>query len=174
MDENEARAAIERETVVEMYGHYLGGDPRHFTPDPECSTDQERAAHKAACELWDRGERVEFEAHRHEVNPIDGGGIALVSHDGAFGLGTLREPVEDMAEALRVFDAIRAERDRLRGALARFAGVDPWSRHAEPVCEYCGLRRSDPKPHSKSCPWVSACRAEEAVRASALSREVPR
>lgn len=157
MDENEARAVIERETVVEMYGHYLGGDPRHFTPDPECSTDQERAAHKAACELWDRGERVEFEAHRHEASPIDGGGVALVSYDGAFGLGTLREPVDDMAEALRVFDAIRAERDRLRAAISEYLAANaefnanPSSGHA----------------------YAMASAAGNTLR-SALSREVPR
>jgi hypothetical protein len=38
------------------YGYYPGGDPRNFSPDPECSTDEERAKHKAACEAWDRGE----------------------------------------------------------------------------------------------------------------------
>jgi hypothetical protein len=40
------------------YGNFCGGDPRDFTPDPECSTEEERANHKAACEAWDRGERT--------------------------------------------------------------------------------------------------------------------
>lgn len=42
------------------YGAFHGGDPRDFTPDPECSTDEERAAHKAACDAWNRGEEIEI------------------------------------------------------------------------------------------------------------------
>lgn len=38
------------------YGGFHGGDPRNFHPDAECSTDEERAAHKAACELADAAE----------------------------------------------------------------------------------------------------------------------
>lgn len=32
------------------YGSFQGGDPRLFCPDPECSTEEDRANHKAACE----------------------------------------------------------------------------------------------------------------------------
>ncbi len=39
------------------YGGYYGGDPRRFFPDEECCTPAELAAHKAACEAWNRGER---------------------------------------------------------------------------------------------------------------------
>lgn len=38
------------------YGYYPGGDPRKFSPDPECCTVEENARWKAACEAWDRGE----------------------------------------------------------------------------------------------------------------------
>ena len=41
------------------YGTFIGGDPRDFTPDPESSTEGERALHKAACEAWERVERPE-------------------------------------------------------------------------------------------------------------------
>ena len=41
------------------YGFFIGGDPRKFTPDPECSTEQEQAKWKADCEAWDRGEQVD-------------------------------------------------------------------------------------------------------------------
>lgn len=34
---------------VECYGAFPGGDPRDFTPDPECSTEAEREAHRRAC-----------------------------------------------------------------------------------------------------------------------------
>jgi len=37
------------------YGYFPGGDPNDFTPDPECSTDEERARHKEACESWSSG-----------------------------------------------------------------------------------------------------------------------
>lgn len=40
------------------YGYFPGGDPREFHPDPECSSEAERAAHKAACEAADRGEPI--------------------------------------------------------------------------------------------------------------------
>ena len=41
------------------YGYYLGGDPRKFTPDEECNTPEEIEAWKAACEAWERGEKVD-------------------------------------------------------------------------------------------------------------------
>lgn len=34
---------------VEGYGVYCGPDPRTFTPDPDCSTPEERSRHAAAC-----------------------------------------------------------------------------------------------------------------------------
>lgn len=39
------------------YGSFPGGDPRNFSPDYECSTEEERAAHKAACVAWAEAER---------------------------------------------------------------------------------------------------------------------
>ena len=41
-----------------IYGVPCGGDPRNFTPDPECSTEAERAAHAADCAAWERGEQT--------------------------------------------------------------------------------------------------------------------
>jgi hypothetical protein len=40
---------------VQGYGHFPGGDPRDFDPDPECSTEEERAAHKRDCEAMNAG-----------------------------------------------------------------------------------------------------------------------
>ena len=34
------------------YGVFQGGDPRNFTPDPECSTEAERQRHQEACTKW--------------------------------------------------------------------------------------------------------------------------
>lgn len=33
-------------------------DPRRFKPDPECSTDAEREAHRQDCEALERGEEL--------------------------------------------------------------------------------------------------------------------
>lgn len=81
------RRAKRRETT---YGGFHGGDPRDFKPDPECSTQEERAAHRAACEAWDRGERPESETGRmgkFEQLP-DGRTLKHPCTYGAFGLGT--------------------------------------------------------------------------------------
>jgi len=48
-----------REAEDVGYGNFPGGDPRDFSPDPECSTGVEQANHKAACEAWDRGEQTQ-------------------------------------------------------------------------------------------------------------------
>lgn len=37
----------------DSYGVFLGGDPRKFTPDPECSTEEDRERHRLACEKGD-------------------------------------------------------------------------------------------------------------------------
>lgn len=39
------------------YGSFHGGDPRRFTPDEECSTEEERELHRQHCEAWAKGER---------------------------------------------------------------------------------------------------------------------
>jgi len=50
----------------QSYGTALTDDPRFFHPDPECSTAEELAAHKADVEAWDRGERPNRN-HRYEI-----------------------------------------------------------------------------------------------------------
>ena len=78
------------------YGFFCGGDPNDFHPDPESSTDEERARHAEACKAWnERG-----------VNPNPAPHCAFMS-DGVsppgFGLGTYvmrDEKAEDWAERL--------------------------------------------------------------------------
>jgi len=53
-----ARDLLAVEAYGQSYGYFLGGDPRNFTPDYECSTEAERACHAADCAAWDRGEHV--------------------------------------------------------------------------------------------------------------------
>lgn len=87
---------IRREAEEVGYGNFPGGDPRDFSPDPECSTAEEQENHRAACEAWDRGEQT---THK---------GCEWVTPDvhvmrTPFGLGSyvMRNPqAEDWAERL--------------------------------------------------------------------------
>lgn len=66
------------------YGYFPGGDPRTFSPDPECSTESERAKHRRDCAKAEIGAYVEV---------------------GGYGLGTYKMPKYDGVEGLRVIDA---------------------------------------------------------------------
>lgn len=93
------------------YGYFHGGDPRDFHPDPECCTPEEIAAHKAACEAWDRGERPKSEQHRHEATEHEGR-VVVVSYAGAFGLGTYSirdEAAEDVLDQIQAALALLSE-----------------------------------------------------------------
>jgi len=46
---------VRRSSEDTGYGFFCGGDPNDFTPDPEASTDEERARHKEACASYDAG-----------------------------------------------------------------------------------------------------------------------
>jgi len=93
------------------YGYFCGGDPREFTPDPECSTDEERAAHKRDCEAWERGEQthsVQFGTSAFTEGTTHG----HVHHAG-YGLGTyqfsderIMAAYERAREALAAVDAL--------------------------------------------------------------------
>lgn len=84
------------------YGFFCGGDPRTFSPDPECSTDEERANHKRLCADWESGKNTAAPM------PQCARGTEL-----GFGLGTqvFGDPVySDAADRLaRILD--RLERD---------------------------------------------------------------
>lgn len=62
------------------YGSWMGGDPRRFAPDPECSTPEEREAHRLACEAAERGDP----GSRNLNSPFPG----ALHQDQRFGLGT--------------------------------------------------------------------------------------
>lgn len=98
-----AEALLDRardEAAFQSYGYFAGGDPRDFRPDPECSTDEERAAHKAACEAWSRGDAVECPPSC--TTTVDGDTITHTTRAG-YGLGaqTYRDPLwQGLAEHL--------------------------------------------------------------------------
>ena len=71
------------------YGFFPGGDPRRFFPDPEASTDAERAKHKADCEAWDRGDMPNVNDKAPHWTDKDG----VVAHvtPAGYGLGVYDE-----------------------------------------------------------------------------------
>lgn len=83
-----ANGACMKEAV---YGFFHGGDPREFRPDPECSTDAERALHKEHCAAWDRGEQPEVAVSGWEGN-------THVTRS-AYGLGSYEVDLDDFDEA---------------------------------------------------------------------------
>ncbi len=106
------RTAANPETT---YGYFPGGDPRNFHPDPECCTPVEMAAHKAACEAWDGGDRTEHERHHHKLIENTGGRTVIASMAGAFGLGTYQFRDEDAEDVL---DQVEAALSSLSGGSA--------------------------------------------------------
>lgn len=69
------------------YGHCCVDDPRLFHPDPECSTEEERARHKADCEAWNRGERPSVPPVHEPMLNDNGEAVGHVTN-GGYGLGS--------------------------------------------------------------------------------------
>ena len=53
---NYAKQFLRENANVGGYGYYRPRNPHDFHPGPECCSAEEIAAHKAACEAWDRGD----------------------------------------------------------------------------------------------------------------------
>jgi hypothetical protein len=70
----------------QSYGHFHGGDPNNFSPDPECSTEAEQAAHKEACAKWNAGDRSPLPGPHRSFAAEDGRVYGHVTLCG-FGLG---------------------------------------------------------------------------------------
>ncbi len=138
----EARTALERarpviafEAESVEYGPAFADDPRDFKPDPECSEEYERAAHKAACEAFERGEMVEIprcytrvarnpeEAAAVAKTEMENGAAAVTVTDRivhvnvqSWGLGTTTTRDPNMAATLEVIDAFLAHPEGATGA----------------------------------------------------------
>ena len=48
-------ADVDLDYPTAVYGTFMGGDPRDFTPDPESATPDEIARHKADCAAAEAG-----------------------------------------------------------------------------------------------------------------------
>ena len=107
------RSCAEEQTV---YGGFHSDDPRDFSPDPECSSPEERETHRLACERAERGEEsgvlpqfvigedavAVFEAGE-AVSATMVGGAVVTAHRQSFGLGTTTYRDEEAVEALAAF-----------------------------------------------------------------------
>lgn len=122
------------------YGGFHGGDPRDFHPDPECSTDAERAAHDAAVAAMDRGESVtvppQMTVGDEAQAVVDSGdfdsatvvnGKVVTAHRYHFGLGTYqirdREAEEALSEVRDALATLRRDEPELwHGAAGTYVG----------------------------------------------------
>lgn len=70
------------------YGYARPENPHDFSPDAECCTEEEIAAHKAACEAFDRGE------YDPSADPssLSGPGVHLLRAPWGIGSYTFRDP----------------------------------------------------------------------------------
>jgi hypothetical protein len=78
-----------------IYGFYHGQDPRTFSPDGDCCSKKELDAHRAACELADKGEWVRDGSGCHQTAP----GIVVCSS--SFGIGVYEVVMSDDGEFIR-------------------------------------------------------------------------
>jgi len=95
------------------YGFFHGGDPRNFTPDPECSTDMERTRHREDCAKWEQAQRdgIGEPDCRSLFDAI--GKLQVIVTRAQYGLGTncdseLQELVFYVEQALDLFNPWRA------------------------------------------------------------------
>lgn len=85
------------------YGFFPGGDPRTFTPDPECSTESERAAWASDCERFERGEQI-FTRTSCYFERTDAG-VNIVTPSG-YGQGTYTMTDEELGSICERLDRI--------------------------------------------------------------------
>jgi hypothetical protein len=84
-----------------VYGYFPGGDPRDFSPDPECSTDEEQAAWRAACEAWESGVKHDVGGPCQWAGDKDAVVKTTTSH---YGLGTYVMRDETMSKLAQDLD----------------------------------------------------------------------
>ena len=131
------RGALERllpltdEFEYTLYGPFMGGDPRDFTPDEEMCTPEEISAWETACEEWNRGEGVDREPGCQTMG--DG---SAVSGTG-FGLGTTIRKCAEREEARRVLAGKEAQCPKCEGRGFIRTMVDG-ERDSEP-CSFCRM-----------------------------------
>ena len=109
-----ARKYIERECEHVDYGYMRTDNPNDFCPDHDSCTDDEIAAHKAACDAYDKGEYDPSET-AHSETQVDANG-EVVRHilRAPWGIGTYRWRDPEGEDAIAAIDAASAEIRNLR------------------------------------------------------------
>ena len=70
-----------------IYGHFPGGDPRHFEPDRDCNSPEEILEWENLCNEWDKGNEVEIGPACHtEVDPS--GSVSFTVTGSVLGVGS--------------------------------------------------------------------------------------
>ncbi len=106
-----ARAMLADYATQTGYGFFRPANPHDFTPDSE-NTEEEIAAHKAACEAYDRGEYVDDHPSGW-ITP----NIHITRAPWGPGAYTYQDP--EVEAVLRQLDAAIAEIERLDRAAAK-------------------------------------------------------
>jgi hypothetical protein len=111
------RRLARQDHAFQGYGNFPGGDPRLFHPDPECSTEDERAKHAADCEAAERNEKGAVEQPSASRTQYDGAG-RMVLHItlAGYGLGVYRLPDADLLAAADDLDRAAAALESADGA----------------------------------------------------------
>ena len=91
------------------YGFYRTKNPHDFSPDPESCTADEFANHKAACDLWDRGEYDSSKEKGSEWLRSEDGKLVAHILRAPWGIGSYSETVPQVQALI---DAIKAAKDR--------------------------------------------------------------
>ena len=95
---------IRHQAELTTYGYPCDEDPRNFHPDAECCSEDELAAHKAACEAWEAGNKV---ARPPTHIPFEGGHITQAP----WGIGTATFVDQDVLKIAQDLDDVI---DRIR------------------------------------------------------------
>jgi len=91
------------------YGFYRTKNPHDFSPDPESCTANEFANHKAACDLWDRGEYDSSKEKGSEWLRSEDGKLVAHILRAPWGIGSYSETVPQVQALI---DAINATKER--------------------------------------------------------------
>lgn len=101
----ESRKFVERQLHDGGYGFYRPANPHDFSPDPDCCSPEEIAAHKADCEAFDRGEYIDDQAQKSGWSED---GTMHVTRN-SWGIGVFTYTDQEVAEAIEMIDSAIAK-----------------------------------------------------------------
>lgn len=117
---------IDERASVSGYGFYRPANPHDFSPDHDSCSADELAAHKAACEAYDRGEYTAPKGS--EFLRDDDGKVTLHILRAPWGIGSYSETDPDAVPLIDAARAFLAKGDGGRAAKAAAAECRRWER----------------------------------------------